>query len=182
MARRERKSIFGNGKKGRPPGISAVTTEGRRKEVALLYSEGRQRAEIEQIISEKWGCNTRTVRSDLAELEARWTEASRETAAECRGRRIRVLEDLYRRALKARDLRAAAAVQDKLCKIEGVYAPVNVEHTGTVTVEHLTTSAQRTRVAYLLERAGLPQLPEGAVVDVEVEAAERELAEGEPVH
>lgn len=80
---------------------------------------------VEKVIA-RFGVNKRTVYKDIARIEVELEETNKRKRDQMRARRRASFEDLYRRSVAASDRRTAAICLDRLCKLDGLYAPTEV--------------------------------------------------------
>jgi hypothetical protein len=120
-------------KKGRGSNFSPARLEEVRKRIATC----RPRPRIEAELAAEWGVTTRQVRKYVALVYEQLREEAKETAAH---RKDEVREQMYevvRRCLDAdntafgnADYRTAIRALENIAKLDGLYAPEKVEHTG----------------------------------------------------
>lgn len=131
--------------------------------LALHYSDGQ----VASRVSEEFNVSRRQIHYDIAKYVAKLV-ANDEPIEVKRKKMRKSLEALYRSCIKANDRRAAAMVQDRISKLEGLDAAmkVAVSVSGTVNIHVCvqTSPASRTRMEELLKMAG--QLPPD-VIDAE---------------
>lgn len=142
-------------------GGGAPRDRARQARVEQLYTTLVRSTEIQAIVALEFGCSPRTVRDDIARLEA---DLAFEGRAE-REKRVQQLRaafgQLLRLAVGKDDLRAAAHALDKLARIEGAYAAEKLEVQPNVSpgllaivqkVAGMTPSERVARRAELIER------------------------------
>jgi hypothetical protein len=83
-------------------------------------------AAIVEAVTKEFGCSVRTVYKDIERVELLLEEQNKRKRDQMRARRRASLEDLYRRSLNAGDRITALGCLDRLCKIDGLYAPTEV--------------------------------------------------------
>lgn len=107
----------------------------RRAYVELLWRSLYSSGEIEEIVTGRFPCSVRTVQNDIRAVRERYAkEETDPLVVRTRKARMRaLLEGLYQHALAADDCNTARFVADKLAKLDGLYAPVKVEHTANPT-------------------------------------------------
>jgi hypothetical protein len=131
-----------------------------RVEVLLaLQTTGTQ---VCRMVMAEFGVCEQTVRHDIARVMFAHENKDAMTREERRQQMRLSLKQLYQRCVNGKDYRGAGFVLDRICKLDGLYAPdnVNVNHTGVVLViDTMTTAAKRERIQELLGKAGLPELP-----------------------
>ena len=127
-------------------------------------------------IAEEFGVAERTAYNDIHETYER---ALPETEAESKTRIARARRAWQRRYQKAdedNDHTAANQALDRLCKLEGVYAPKKIEMSGSV---GLSVNVSMRSVVGVLDASGLAAL-ELVMQQVEAARARGELPIGEP--
>lgn len=102
---------------GMPPDRARITDV--ENLLALLYSD----QEIQRRVAAKFGVAERTVRSDLTRVYAELHERASATRDARVARARHTAEAMFRSSLSAGDRRDAQGYFDKLCRIEGTYAP-----------------------------------------------------------
>jgi hypothetical protein len=80
----------------------------------------------------KFGCDERTVTRAIARVREKWKQVEANTVVERRARFRAELEHAWRCALKAGDYRAIAVMARTRADIEGIKAPKEMKHTGTI--------------------------------------------------
>jgi hypothetical protein len=126
-------------------------------EEALLA--GRSRGWIIEVFADQWKVTGRQIQNYIARVEENWKASAPMATPELRrAARERVLM-LLRAAMADRAevpgaYAAARGALDMLNKIDAVYAPEKVEHSGAVSVESMTPAQRAERVAELLAKAG----------------------------
>jgi hypothetical protein len=136
---------------GRVPGPKRP--EARLREVERLVASYAPRREIESTVARTFGCSERTVRADVAVV---WERLAAADVHERAGRKLQMratLRRLFAEAESAGDLRTALAVLDRLCKLDGLDAPTQLEVGGEVTVgvAAMTSGERRDRLTELLD-------------------------------
>jgi len=152
--------------KGRPKGQGNAERESMSAVRLAMVEEsllaGRSRGWIIETFSapqpEGWGVTPRQVQNYISRIEALWKERAPTATPELRAQaRERVLM-LYRSAMGDRAevpgaYAAARGAIDMLNKIDAVYAPELVQHSGTIDVATLTPAQRRARLAELMAKA-----------------------------
>ena len=119
-------------------------------------------AQIKRAVAAEFGVSERTVATDIERVLFRHEPATLAAREKARDQMRMSLRQLYQRCLNSKDWRSAVAALDRICKLDGLYAPeeLKVEHGGVIaaTVDGMTSAAQRARTQELLQRAGLPVL------------------------
>jgi len=102
-------------------------------------------AAIDAILRREWGVSNRQLRNYRKAVYDRWQSDSRHHAVSKVAVRRAQLEGVLERAMnpgkdesgkeRQPDLRTAVLALDRLCKVDGAYAPERVEHTGLVGVD-----------------------------------------------
>lgn len=131
----------------------------RRVAIESLLANDVSPNRISRIIAEKFDVSDRMVRKDVVAIRAeRELDERAIPAAYAKIHRKRVLEDLYQKCIKAGNFAVALATQDKLCRIDGVYAaevlelpPPPAQTSGGRPV--LTSQNVRGRIVELLDKA-----------------------------
>ncbi len=157
----------------------------RRVAIESLLANDVSPNRISRIIAEKFDVSDRMVRKDVVairterELDERTIPASHRKI-----HRKRVLEDLYQKCLKAGNLAVALATQDKLCRIDGVYAAEVLELPPPAATPAggrpvLTSQNVRGRIVELLDKAR-GHAAAGAVIEARsIEAGDLDDDEGD---
>lgn len=148
--------------KGRPKGMGAREAEAmsavRLAQIEDALLSGRSHGWCEETFAPAWKVSDRQVRNYIARVEERWRQTAPTATPELRQQaRERVLM-LLRSAMADRSevpgaYSAAKGALDMLNKIDGVYAPEKVEHSGSVDVATLTPAQRRARMAELMAKA-----------------------------
>lgn len=149
--------------RGRPKGEGDTTREAmsalRLAQVEEALLAGRSSGWIVETYAPKWNVTERQVRNYIARVEAQWRERAPTATPELRQQaRERVLM-LMRVAMDSNAagtpgaLGAATKAADMLNKIDGVYAPEKVEHSGGIDVMAMTPAQRKARIAELSAKA-----------------------------
>lgn len=155
----------------------------RRRKIEAMLALYIDSAEVARRISGEYGVTQRQVYLDI-QVVLKQLESTHPPRAVRRLRVLRSLERLYQKCIQASDFRAAVMVQDKICRIEGLYAPevIEMDHSGSIGrpddatqtavdgVRLMPTSHQRGRMAELLARANADRtrLPASSAPFIEV--------------
>jgi hypothetical protein len=150
--------------KGRPKGQSNTERESmsavRLAQVEEALLAGRSHSWCMETYAEAWGVTERQVQNYLARVEAQWRERAPTATPELRAQARERVQMLMRTALASNAdgvpgaLGAAMKAADMLNKIDGVYAPEKVEHSGAVDVTAMTPAQRRARMDELLAKRG----------------------------
>jgi len=125
----------------------------RRTEVAELLAAQVSGTEIAERIAERYSISTRMAWKDIKTVYDTWeTDSSRERGFR-RHRMRNTMMAFYQRCMARRQYTAALGALDRLCKLDGLYAPekLEVEHTGSVDISKLTSAQIRDRIDELLD-------------------------------
>jgi hypothetical protein len=136
-----------------PPGKGPRKPPARLRAVELMIQRYVPPIEIVTRISEKYSCTTRTVYEDIKSVWARLAEDEKEERCTRKAQMRISMRRLYNDAMKTGDWKAAIAVLDRLCKLDGLYDAVKIDHGGKVEVSHLRSGDQRARLEQLLTMA-----------------------------
>lgn len=129
-----------------------IMTQQRKDEVRMLIKAGCSFSTIEKDMCEKWGVEERLVRNYIAKVMHEITEISRMYNNEQRVSQRRLqLENLYETCMLAKDFKSAASAMDKLCRIDGVFAPDQVKHDVAHRLAALSPEAKDQRLKFLLK-------------------------------
>jgi hypothetical protein len=120
----------------------------RMRAVEILVQRYQSAKDITRIVSERFGCTERTVYADIQLVWEQLAEAEKDERGSRKAQMRSTMRRLYETARKAGDLKNAIATLDRLCKLDGLYDAVKVEHSGKV--EHLRSGDQRARLETLL--------------------------------
>lgn len=134
----------GTGPKPRPVSIA------RRKEVDACLALCMRHSDIVVHIQERFKISERQVHYDINQAYRRHEEDDDEIRPKRKATMRRTMEALYRKCLVERDLKAAVQVLDRLCKLDGLYAPEKIQ---LDKLPQLKTADRRARLAELLEIA-----------------------------
>jgi hypothetical protein len=115
-----------------------------------------QGVRIQDDISKEHNCTRRTVRRDIMWVEAKWDEDARRQRPAYRHKMRETLRVIMRKAMAARDWKAAIAACDRIMKLDGLNAPLKIEASTKVEhrVELMTSDQQRKRLFSMIEQAG----------------------------
>lgn len=144
---------------GKPRRRSLRNDPERAKAVEAMWAAMVPAYRIARELAPKFDCAERTIFRDLEALLAKLRGARPQgTKLEERRDQLRAaFDDLYRKALLDKDWRAAGMALDRLGKLDGLFAPeqVEVQHGGKVQVDVAERSSQsrRARVAELMAKA-----------------------------
>lgn len=165
----------------------------RRSYVEQLWRSGYADCEIIEIVTRRHHCAEPTVRKDIRRTKKIYLKADSDelTIATRKAQMIATMHDLAREARAAGDRSTARYVYDKICRIQGLFAPTKIEATSTTRVEvglqievivkHLDAAGLTALETVLLqlEAAGIVKAPElahspstpelgpGSVIDVD---------------
>ena len=106
----------------------------REAEVARLLSQCVPHPKIVAYLSQTWGCTDRAVRRAIREVYYRWSKLPSTDPLARREQMRQAMFDFYGKALKAGAYSAAVTALDRLCKLDGLFAP-------DVTQERASTAA-----------------------------------------
>ncbi len=134
-------------------------------ETTRLYDELLPKARIAETIAAKFGVSKRQVYADLQTLEEEAQFDGRAALAARKNQMRSTLQTCFRRCSEEKDWRGAGFFLDRLCKLDGLYAPAEVAVTNTLTVDigRLSIEERQKRVANLL-KAAMPRLKAGTNV------------------
>lgn len=143
--------------KGRPKGKGAKATNAmsalRLQQVEDALLAGRSTGWCIEYFGEAWSIEARQVQNYVARVQAKWRErsASPERREEARERCLMLLRDAQdaNKAGVPGALGAAVKAADLINKIDGVYSPVEVRHSGAIEVSKRPTAERRARLAEL---------------------------------
>jgi hypothetical protein len=119
--------------------------------VYRMITGAASRQEILRYGSATWGVTERQVEDYVARATKRFSARAAVVREQELGKAIARFEDLYRKNLKAPDLREAHSVLSDFSKLLGLYEAMKVEHSGTVHVQEMQKEAAR-----LAELTGVP--------------------------
>lgn len=143
--------------KQRPPQPARMSAL-RLVEVEEALLSGRSHGWVGEYFAEKWRVTDRQVRDYIARVEQQWKEraptATPELRQQARERVLMLMRTCLENAESPGAFSGATKAADMLNKIDGVYAPEKVEHSGGVDVSALTQKQRRERLAELLAKAG----------------------------
>src|SRR5262245_57775810 len=125
----------------------------RMRAVEQLVARYLPAREIAARIAERFGCSERTVYDDIRLV---WKELAKEDEEERAVRKNQMrstLRRLFNKAVRAEDYKAAIQALDRLCKLDGLLAPVKVEHAGELGVAAMRSGDRRARLEDLLDVA-----------------------------
>ena len=140
--------------KSQGPKWSKLEVAKRRQEIADLLAAQVASKEIEDRISERYGISTRMVRKDIQIVYENWEKESRRERGFRRGRMRNTLMAFYQRCMARRQYTAALGALDRLCKLDGLFAPEKLEitHDGEIDVSQMTSAQVRDRIEFLLKK------------------------------
>lgn len=137
-------------------------------ELERLLTQCVPHPQIKRYCAAKWGITEHTVEGYIREVYRRWG-AMPSLDREGRKEQMRqTLNDFYQSARKAGAYSAAATALDRMCKLDGLYAPEKVE-VGVGASTAVTETAPdkiRDRIRELYTR-NFGTLPDGTVVNAE---------------
>lgn len=118
--------------------VPQLQIEQRIEEVFIMLVNGATNAEVVRFCAEKWNLAERQTENYIARARKRFHDLAAFDRPEQIGTAIARYQDLYKRNLRVQDYKAAASVQEKLCKLLGLEAPTvtKAEHTGPVVIEY----------------------------------------------
>jgi hypothetical protein len=131
----------GTGPKPRPVSIA------RRKEVDACLALCMRHSDIVVHIKKKFQISERQVHYDINQAYRRHEEDEDDARPKRKNNMRRTMEALYRKCLIENDLKAGIQVLDRLCKLDGLYAPEKIEFDK---LPQLKTADRRARLAELL--------------------------------
>lgn len=125
------------------------------------------------ILAKQWDITPRQVRNYIRKVYEMWAEDAKKTLVDRvslrRTQLEQVLEDAMLRRVKVKDkkaqggfrmepdpdLRVAVAALDRLCKVDGAYAPIEVATTvvGQIDLKKMTSDDKRKALAKLMTKA-----------------------------
>jgi hypothetical protein len=137
------------------PGGTRVNKLLRQEKVARWMAMHLSNGEIARRLQEEDKISRSAAMKDIAETFANLEYEARKDRPHLKNRMRQSLRAIVTHAMARKDFRAAVAANAQLCKIDGLYAPEKVEHSGDVglNVDDVTTGDQRSRLAELLRRA-----------------------------
>ena len=112
--------------------------------VAVLLLHGLGESEILGICRDRLGLTADAARLALAEARGRILDAARQTRDESRATAIARLNDLYSRAVRAKDTRTAMMAQRELNRLQKLYEDAPEEE-GAEDTEHLSREMEVVR-------------------------------------
>ncbi len=106
-----------------------VPARERRKYVEQLWRAMYSTSQIEEIVSARYGVAKRTVITDLIKIKRRYAddEGDPDTIRTRKSQMRSTLTDLIHESRATGDLTTARYAMDRLCKLDGLYAPTKVE-------------------------------------------------------
>lgn len=148
--------------KGRPKGQGNAERETMSAARLAMVEEallaGRSHTWCMETFAAAWKVTERQVQNYLARVEQQWKEraptATPELRQQARERVLMLMRTCLASAESPGAFAGATKAADMLNKIDGVYAPEKVEHSGGVDVSALTQKQRRERLAELLAKAG----------------------------
>jgi hypothetical protein len=98
--------------------------------VSELLLAGVSRAQIVHFSAKEWATGTGTADRYIAEAVRQFRENfSHDLKAESQ-KALSRYENIFARCMAVQNFKEAASVQDRICKLLGLYQPEKVEHTG----------------------------------------------------
>lgn len=107
---------------------------------------------IISVITREWQIQQRQARNYIRKVYDRWEKEAKETFVDRVHLRRSQLEGVLEKAMQGGDLRIAVAALDRLCRIDGAYAPteINATVTGLETrIARMTSDEQRKEIEEL---------------------------------
>lgn len=95
----------------------------REAEVSRLLSQCVPHAQIVAYLSQKWNVHESTIRNYIHEVYHRWAELPSLDPTSRKEQMRQAMMDFYQKALKGGAYSAAVTALDRLCKLDGLYAP-----------------------------------------------------------
>lgn len=142
----------------------------RLERVEELLRACKTTASIQRLLSEEWQVTHRCVRMYITKVYEQWQAEAGESVAMRRDQRRAQLEGILELAVSGYepDLKAAVAAVDRLCKIDGVFAPMeHLVHTpdgARRDLKSMTSAEKRNALAELFAKYAEAQptkAPEG---------------------
>lgn len=130
----------------------------RRREVEAMISLQVGSMKIQSEMASKYSVTTRTVRKDIVMIYERWEQEAGGPTKSKRNQMRQTLRTIMRKAMGAKDWKAAISACDRIMKLDGLFAPTVIEAT-TVTesrVELMTSDQQRKKLFAMADAAGVP--------------------------
>lgn len=148
--RLESMSRWRNQNFNRSPRLSAE----RELEVGRLLSQCVPHLQIRAYLKQKWGCSEETVRRAINEVYYRWGQAAQPEKDSRREQMRQALMDFYTAARKHGAYAPAVTALDRLCRIDGLYAPEKLEvaEGQSQDIASSNPDAIRARIVELYER------------------------------
>jgi hypothetical protein len=142
-----------------PPRPGPKRPPDRMRAVEILVQQYKPASEIVRVITAKFDCCERTVYDDIKVVWERLQAADGEERDVRKHQMRSTLRRLFAKTVKVCDFKSAVAVLDRLCKLDALYAPVQIEHGGELGVAGLRSGDRREKLEDLLsealERAGV---------------------------
>lgn len=137
--------------------------------VETLLRQCKTTNSIQTLLAAEWGVTQRCIRLYIAKVYDKWQEEAKSETVSRRELRRAQLEGVLELAVTGfePDLKAAVAAIDRLCKIDGVFAPIEHSHTlpdgSKRDLKSMTSGERRNAMAELFAKyaAQLPKVSEG---------------------
>lgn len=113
------------------------------------------------MLSKEWGITPRQIRNYIRKVYDKWEADAKALQVDRVEQRRNQFEGLLETAMKANppDVRSAAIILDRLCKIDGAYAAVKVvaDHTGSIgySIRDMTSDDKRRKLEDLMLKANV---------------------------
>lgn len=146
----------------------------RTQEVRNMLMRGLATATIVQDLSEKWGITERAIYKYIVKVNQEMDAVGRMHTIGARvAQRRGQLENLYEKCVLGKDYKTAALVMDRLCRIDGAFAPSTTVHDVRHRIANYTPEERAKRLDQLqklrtefidaeFEEKETAQLPENA--------------------
>jgi len=136
------------------PRGNSVATQNRRRDVEAMMAMLIGTRRIQEDVSVKHNVTKRTVRSDILWVHKQWDEEALANRPSRRNQMRQMLEKLVQKSMAAKDWKAATGACDRLMKLDGLNAPLQIEATTKIThrVELMTSDQQRKALFSMVKR------------------------------
>lgn len=126
----------------------------RLEQVERLLRECKTSSAIQQQLATEWHVTHRQVRVYIQKVYERWQEEAKAEGPLRREQRRAQLEGILEIAVFSMDLKSACVAIDRLCRIDGVYAPIEHNiHTSGRDLAMMTSQEKRQALAEIFTRA-----------------------------
>lgn len=131
-------------------------TEKRRRKVENYLAIQMDPREVQARIEQEFQVTRRTVRNDINWVYQQWEAESEQERPLRRNMMRRSMRSVLKRALAAEQWNVAIQILDRLCKLDGLYAPseAKILHSGVVGLQQKTSDDKRKRLFELIDQYG----------------------------